>query len=369
MTDPKEQLTEFFETELGRSDEHAPIKIELVYSPPGDHRREVVRMWHVKEPRDAWAFDKAPAHRNKLITTIIDQAEHRAETEGGTGKRIFRINVHQASGERMPCVIAILPTYDGADSELAREEGDVVAATPVGTLTQVLKQNRELHKSILKRAQQDERLIGGIAQLVTSLTKHQSEHQGHLWDRIEQLEDQRVKQLEIVEDAKTHQHQRLLEEKVVDSEQDRKDKAMEMFETVGKAIFTHLTKPKIDDGRVDVVDGPPGIGQLPAMLSTFMGSLSKDQRDELLERLAMEQKLSLAEIQKAALASDVPGTYRAVASFMTKLDETTVDMLDDVLAGKQKKLLDRIFEIVREAPMSSAPGANGASQPKSESVS
>ena len=93
------------------------------------------------------------------------------------------------------------------------------------------------------------------------------------------------------------------------------------------------------------------------MLSDFMTSLSASQRSELLERLPMEHKLALAEIQKCALAGDVGGTYRAVAVLMSKLDEPTGELLEDVLTGKQKKLLERIFDLVKDAPP--PPGSNG----------
>jgi hypothetical protein len=352
----RDGIAEFFDSELDRIDDRAPVKIELVYSPPG-FNREPLRIWHVKDAKDAWAFDKTPAHRNKLITAIMDLATQRSDTEGGATRRMFRLIVHPGAGERMSHAFSVLPNYDGPDAELARE--DAVEATPGGTLGQVLKQNRDLHKSILKRAAQDERLIGGIAQLVTSLTKHQSEHQSHLWDRIEQLEDQRVKQIELVEEAKTMSHDRMIEAKVVTSEQERKDKGLEMFEVIGKAIVSHLTHGKMGGGgKVDIVNGPPELAQLPALLSDFMASLSQAQRDELLERLPMEHKLALGEIQRCALGGDVSGTYRAVASFMSKLDDSTGEMLDDVLTGKQHKLLERIFDLVRDTPP--PPGTNGA---------
>jgi hypothetical protein len=166
-------------------------------------------------------------------------------------------------------------------------------------------------------------------------------------------------------------HERMIEAKVVESEQERKDKALEMFETIGKTIVTHLATgraqlPASGGGSIPVENGKPGLSELPTMLSYFIGSLGSEQRTELLERLTMEQKLALAELQKASMAGDVAGAYRYVSRFFAKLDEPTVDMLEEVLTGKQKKLLDRIFDLVQETPAPA--GANGHSnQPEATS--
>ena len=226
------------------TEERSPIKIELAYSPPTGNARETLRLWHTKDQKDAWAFEKNTAHRNRLITAILDLTAQRAETEGTRERRMFRVVIHQAGGDRMPVAFSVLPTYDGADAALASDDthGEHLVPTTSGTLQAVLKQNHQLHKSILKRAQQDERLMGGIATMINSLTKHQSEHQSHLWDRIETLEDQRVKAIEIVEEARTLSHDRMIEEKVVSADQERKSAAMDMFKTIGEAISVSFAR-------------------------------------------------------------------------------------------------------------------------------
>jgi hypothetical protein len=155
MADSREVLTELFERELARVEQFAPVKIEVIYMPPADYRRETLRTWRREDPKDAWAFGDAAPYRTKLITTIIELAEQRAEHDGTGTKKLFRVVVHQAGGERVPGTFTVLPMFDGADAALERDEhGD--AASPTGTLAMVMRQNRDLHKAILARAKQDD---------------------------------------------------------------------------------------------------------------------------------------------------------------------------------------------------------------------
>lgn len=344
MTDPRQVLLELFEAEIGRQGAAAPTRIELVYQPPADYRRELLRTWRIDDPRDAWAFDPRLAHREKLAATVIDLAEQRAESEGTGGRRQFRIVLHQAEGDRITRPFAILPSYDGADAELARPEHQ---PTSSGVIEAVMGQNHDLHKVNVK-------LMAAIAQLVTSMGRNQTEQldrinrqQERMAARNLELEDQRVKALALIEEAKTLEHERALEVKALDGSEARKARALDSLEAIAQAISKHVTGGGLGKGKPSGTNGTATKNgtspDVTTMLDEFLGSLSGEQRTELLTRLPIEQKIALAEMQRLAHAGDGTKLLDFLLVFFRKVDDATVDLLEETLTGKQKKLFDVIF--------------------------
>jgi len=344
VSDPREIVSSFLEAELGRADASAIIKIELVYQPIGDYRREVLRTWHVSDARDEYAFKGTnPAHRDRLAGTILELAEQRADTEGGGGRKQFRIVLHPGQGDRITSAFAILPSYGGQDAELARED---IQPTPTGVLSQVMAQNHDLHKMGMKQTQAVQSLLAGAATLMQALSKGQAEQNQRMWDRIRDLEEQRAGSIKLLEDAKTLEHERMLEAKVVEASEARKDDAIEVLKDIGKAFAGSIGKSKLEVVKEENLDELP----VKDLILRFMGSLSSEQRNELIAGLPMDLKMGLAEIPKLANAGDEDKLFAFLAEFFAKLgeDQAAVDLIESALTGRQRKVFDAIYERVRQ---------------------
>lgn len=344
--DPRQVLAALFDAELARVDSLVAIKIELVYHPPADYGRETLRTWRREDPRDAYAFETAATTgaRAKLISTIMDLAEQRATVGGAGGRQMFRVNIQQAGGERVPAVFAILPSFDGSGAEIGKE----YAPAASGVLQQVMDQNGGLHASNARLLGHIERLVAGVAGVVGSLTKHQSEQTERLLDRITQLEDRHVRNLEVVESAKSQEHQRLLETKIEEAAiADRRD-VITTVKEIGGAIMKHMGSPRTGDAAKG--EGANGTPNLAQALREFFATLSKEQTAELQAALPMEQLLALKEIGDIARSSDASRLPELMQLFYAKLsaNQATVDAVADILTGKQRRAFDEIHQLVQD---------------------
>jgi hypothetical protein len=340
--DPRSVLAALFDVELARTDTLVAMKIELVYAPPADYGREVLRTWRREDPRDAYAFDTdaATGKRAKLISTIMELAEQRATVGGAGGRQMFRVVIHQASGDRVPAVFAILPSFDGSGAELAKE----YPAAAAGVLQQTMDMNGNLHLAIGRQLQHFERLFAGVAGMIGSLTKHQAERDERLWARVEFLEDRNARNIDAVESAKSQEHQRLLETKVEEAKIADRREVITTVKEIGGAIMNHMRSPKSDDkGK-----GTNGTPNLAVILREFFDTLSKEQLSELQGAMSLEQMMALKEINDITKSGDASRLPELMMFFYSKLNEATVDAIADILTGKQRKAFDEIHNMVQD---------------------
>jgi hypothetical protein len=284
--DVRTKIAEFIAGAMVQQGEFTVERIELVYTPKGNNRREPLRTWHKHNEADRALFDPGRPFVDKLSGAILDLAEHQLETLGGTREQRFKIIIVQANKDRTVYPFTIAPEYDGDDAEIAKDEPD---PTYSGLVREVMGQNRELHQRMENMMEQ---ALRGMTRSIQQLADNNEKLQAAL----DRRDDERRNWLLKVEEAEGQKHQRELEGALVASEVERKELITKKAMGLLPVITSRLLERDDDDGK----KGDKPSSELATTLVEFGVALTDENKAWLAMNLSVEQQAMLFEAKRLA---------------------------------------------------------------------
>jgi hypothetical protein len=361
------RLAAFIVDEMGRPEQHACIKLELIYMPPGEHRRDPLKTWHRGNEVDRPYFDvKATAYLDRLVAEMVELAEYHADSFG-IGKHRFKVVSHHAmGGGRHTHNFTMLPSAESSEGELVgASELDPSTGGITLQLMRHLENQQRLNKDMMTS------FAGAMREAMTQLRTDN--------DRLHALivakDSQRLAELTEVEAARSKAHDQQIEAQLVVSETERKTFATKkIFGLLPVAIsrFIEGGEDKDGDGKKAKL-GKDGKAKpwKPSALSVALGELAEsltDEQQEVIENtLDIEQKIMLSEairLSKKGGAVMLPQIVHDLAASMQK--EQLAKILGH-LSGDQQQMFVRALQLakaeVEPATHATKPDAGNASPP------
>lgn len=210
---------------------------------------------------------------------ILSRAQTDADGLGGVQRYVIQAyDVAKTSVGRY--AFRLRGQEDENDDSMSGEE----APTMRGLLQQLMRHNEANARTMNLMFQSN----------VSSLVRR-IESQDRL---IEGLVEQRHKDLSIIEEAKSQQHERDMQLLLTENAENRKDKLVEKLALMMPVALNHLVGKKVLDG-----DDPNVL-----MLKAFAGSLSPEQLQSIQAGLSVEQRVVLFKIiQGLQTTKELPG--------------------------------------------------------------
>lgn len=256
MPNAERDLNSFLRRECFRERKEPLTHFVLRHAAPGSKGSEVD------------SFEIPDGLNSDSLDSFVDEILARAHSDAnGMGPGIHRYVLLAKNGEKDCSRCAFRVSGDDEDGEGAGDE----APTMKGLLQQLMRHNENQART----------MTNGVGALVSMLSRNlESSHK-----QIEKLVEQRAKDTEILESARSQEHQRELELLTTSNSEERKQKLFEQFSALvpvfvnkvaGQSVLTNPQKSALK-GFIDTLT--------PEQLDKIRGSLEPAQQIILLQAI------------------------------------------------------------------------------------
>jgi len=265
-------ITKFLRTHLAQTREVPVSRIALRHAAASAKGQDVESF---SIPEEGFTIDTLQIFAQE----ILSRAQSDADGLGGVQRYVIQIYDNgKASLGRF--AFRLRGQEDEFDDSMNGEE----APTMRGLLQQLMRHNEANARTM-------NLMFQGMS---TSLVRR-IESQDRL---IEGLVEKRQKDLVVMEEARTQQHERDMQLLLTENAENRKDKLVEKLSLMLPVALNHLVGKKVLDG-----DDPNVL-----MLKAFAGSLSPEQLQSIQSGLSVEQRVVLYKIiQGLQTTKELPG--------------------------------------------------------------
>lgn len=363
-TETHERLLRFLSEEMEREQHHACIKIELLYIPPGEYRRESLKSWHRQSETDKPYFEKpkagAAVYLDRMAAEIIEQAEYHADSYGA-GRHKFKVISHHAmGGGRHTHNFVIVPTGDAADGDLIGGTNDLTP-TQQGLTLQLMR-----HLENQQRVNRDmmTSFAGAMREAMSQLREDREA------DRtlVRQLEKDRRDGFAEIEAARSRAHEQEIEAQIVVSESERKTFATKRIMGLLPVVVSRV----LDSHDEDREDKRAGKGKAkeqkpwkPSPLSVALGELAatfdEDLEQAIAAKLTVEQQIMLGEAMRLAKKGGGPMLSQIVQDLFAGMDKATLSEILALFSSEQQHMVMRAVALAKSEAEPAAEGKKKSS--------
>ncbi len=349
------RLRTFVGNEMERDEHHACVKLELLYLPPGEYRREPIKSWHRQSEVDKPYFDAKGsghvAYLDRLVTEMIELAEYHADGIG-SGKQKFKVVSHHAmGGGRHVHNFVMVPSgepSEASDAELVPSDGGIKLQ-----LMRHLENQQRLNKDMMQS-------FGAAMRDVVMQMREEREADRNL---IRQMEKDRREGFAEIEAARSKAHDQQIEAQLVVSETENKTFATKkIFGLLPVAISRFLEGSDEDredresrksggkNGHGKDKDGKPKPWK-PSALSVALGELAEsitdDQQDVIERALDIEQKIMLSEAIRLAKKGGAVMLPQIVHDLAAGMKQDQLAAILKAFSGDQQQKFVRALQLAK----------------------
>jgi len=345
------KLVTFLANEMAREEHHASVKIELLYMPPGQFRREPIKSWHRSQQVDARFFTADAKERevylDQLAQEMLELAEYHADSFG-MGKHPFKVISHHAmGGGRHTHNFVMLPSSDAgsADGELVGP-GQSLEGTPAGLQLQLmrhLENQQRLNKDMMTS------FVGTMREVMGTMR----EDNERLHALVRSRDDARVAELKELEAARSEEHNRQIEAATVTAEIERKGIASKRIFGLLPVIASKIIEgvDEKNGSSADEKAAKAGKKWKPSPLAIAIGelaaSLTDEQQEILRANLSIEQQIMLARAIELGKKGGSVMLPMIVADLAEGLEREQLTKILAALDGDQQKMFVRVTQLAK----------------------
>lgn len=345
------KLVKFLSEEMERTEHHQAVKVELLYFPPGEYRRDPLKSWHRASEADRPYFDgKQPVYLDRMAQEILETAEYHADSFG-TGRHRFKVISHHAlGGGRHTHAFVISPSADAS-------------AGDVGDMSDLAPSREGLTLQLMRHLENQQRLN---KDMMASFAGAMRDAMGQLRDDNERLhellkskDEERRSMIVEIEKARSQEHDQAIEAALVTGEIERKKFASKKIFGLLPVAISHFI-----DGKKEEEEGAGKAGKAkkwkPSPLSIALGelhaSLEEDQLEVIQGVLSVEQQIMLGEAVRVAKK----GGNIVLPQLVSDLAESlTRDQLAKILGRLRPEQQQAFVRAMTLAQAESEPAAGG----------
>jgi hypothetical protein len=280
------KLLGFLMTEWARKENRQLVGVELLFSPGGGYKDEMIRKWLRSDEPDLFA---EYGNIEKLCALIMEIAEGEADAKPA-GKHRFVVRTHQHMGERMTQAFALSPSYRGSDDIAlmpggggggggGRDASSVLA----GHANQLMRINQQMFDGTI-------RVLGQ-----QTLSLH---------EQVNTLTAENIMLRRELEDARSSKDAREFQQAMAAEKNARTNMAFKQVLQLGTVVAAKWGAS--GGGQPQVAGGP---SPLLVLIADFAKSLRPEQGNVIMQTLDMAQKIQFMEIinqVRAAMPPDGP---------------------------------------------------------------
>jgi hypothetical protein len=305
VSDHHEKVLAFLGEALGLTHHQSCVKIELEYAQPG-FRADKIREWSRQTTPEVFGDDatRALVFAQRLTSEVVSTAEGHADSYG-IGKHRFVLRTFQALGSRTVCAFVISPSVDSNAQALAVQgagpgvDGSGGYVTPgladrpdgVGQIGQLMRHIENRDRLAIQKEQagmqKDIAYINAMGHHVKQLV---DENQA-LRQMLAEKDKQHAENLAAIEAARSQEHEREIQAKIVFDEQERKTFATKKVLALLPVIVSKWGRSQKKAEASGKVQSP-----LTKIIGELLASMDDRQRDHLQELLSTEQQIAFSEI-------------------------------------------------------------------------
>ena len=351
--DRSDKLTAFLAGQLALSHHRTCVKIELEYTPSTGYRPDPIKTWTPESAPEVFGMFQAQDQNDggsdetalaklaerrmvfvqRLVGEVISLAEDFADGMESGGAHRFCVRCHEHLGNRATHRFKVLPGFHGQDTELATQQLDPTQTGIVKMLMGHLESKERAAREMMAQ------FLGAMKHGIETLRDENEALRTQLAAR----DAKRAEELQLIEDARSKEHDREIELAIVMGERERKDFMIKKFGGLLPAAMSAALRklsPKKDsaggvNGHGHAKAAPTPLAQILRQLAM---TLTEDQKQQIQGALDIEQLVVLEQIIEDAIDGGGMMLATMIADFFAALRAPQKAALLQILTDPQRAL-------------------------------